>query len=263
MCMKVVFLVFMFLIGAAMGSFLACQVWRVRYRDLKKKDLGSRSVCLSCKKQLKWYDNVPILSWLFLRGKCRYCGKKIGIMEILAEVLTGLAFLGYGTTCDLSMGWQGWVIFGLMILLILSLGFLALYDGKFGELPCFMLIVAGILAVTIVGLKIVFNGFTMNFLGNTLGAVAVLGGLYFALYFLSKGKLVGDGDWILGAIIGLVLGNAWFALIELFLSNFLGLIVMLPFVKGNPKAKIYFGPFLVIAFLVILTFAEFLNGLIY
>ena len=155
------------------------------------------------------------------------------------------------------------MIFGLMILLILSLGFLALYDGKFGELPCFMLIVAGILAVTIVGLKIVFNGFTMNFLGNTLGAVAVLGGLYFALYFLSKGKLVGDGDWILGAIIGLVLGNAWLALIELFLSNFLGLIVMLPFVKGNPKAKIYFGPFLVIAFLVILTFAEFLNGLIY
>lgn len=246
-----------------MGSFLACQVWRVQYKDQKKKDLGSRSVCLFCKKQLKWYDNVPILSWLFLRGKCRYCGKKIGVMEILAEVLMGLAFLGYGTTCELGMNWQGWIIFALMILLILSLGFLGLYDGKFGELPCFMLIISVILAVVIFGLKILFNGFDMMVLWNALGAVGILGGLYFALYFLSGGNLVGDGDWILGAIIGLVLGGPWLALIELFLSNFLGLIVMLPFTKGNRKAKIYFGPFLVVAFLVILTFAEFLNGLIY
>lgn len=254
---------FMFLMGAAMGSFLACQVWRAHYKDQKKKDLGARSVCLSCKRQLKWYDNVPILSWLFLHGKCRYCGKKIGLMEIFAEVLTGLAFLGYGTTCDLGMDWQGWVIFGLMLLLILSLGFLALYDGKFGELPCFMLVIAGVFAVLIFGLRILFDGFEIATLWNALGAVGILGGLYFALYFLSGGKLVGDGDWILGAIIGLVLGGPWLALIELFLSNFLGLIVMLPFVKGNPKAKIYFGPFLVVAFVVILTFVNFLNGLIY
>lgn len=263
MCMKAVFLVFMFIIGAAMGSFLACQVWRLRYKDQKKKKLGSRSVCLSCHKQLRWYDNIPILSWLFLKGRCRYCGKKIGVMEILAEVLCGVAFLGYGITCDLNMDWQGWTIFGLMVALILSLGFLALYDGKFGELPCFMLIIAGVLAATIFGLKTFWAGFSMDILWNTLGAVGILGGLYLLLYFLSKGEWVGDGDWILGAIIALILGTPWLAFWELFLANFLGTIVMLPIVKGNKKARIYFGPFLVVAFMIVLVFADFLNGLIY
>lgn len=263
MIMQVVFLVFMFLIGAAMGSFLACQVWRLRCHDLKRKDLGPRSICLHCRKQLKWYDNIPIFSWIFLRGKCRYCGKKIGLMEILAEVLMGLAFLGYGANCDLGMNWQGWIVFVLMLLFILSLGFLALYDGMFGELPCFMLITTGALAVLIFVLKNVFSGFSVDILWGSLGAIGILGGLYFMLYYLSGGELVGDGDWILGAIIGLILGDVWLALIELFLSNFLGLIIMLPFVKGKRKAKIYFGPFLVIAFLVILIFADFLNSLIY
>ena len=96
--MRIVFYVLMYILGAVMGSFLLCQAWRLRYKTEKKKSLGKWSVCLSCKKRLEWFDNIPIFSWIFLRGKCRYCKKKIGCAEILAEILMGVSFLGIATT---------------------------------------------------------------------------------------------------------------------------------------------------------------------
>ena len=254
----------MLALGAAMGSFLACQAWRLRYKDTGKAKLGSRSVCLSCKKQLKWYDNIPILSWLILGGCCRYCKKKIGVMEILAEVLMALAFFGITMMLFPASAYMiDYVIFGVTLLLVMVMGFLAIYDGKWGELPSFALAIALVLAAAIFGLKIWTAGFSVPMLLNTLGAVGVLGGTYLVLYLVSHGEWVGNGDWILGVIIGLVLGEAFLALVVLCLSNCLGLVVMYPTVKKSKNKKIYFGPFLVIVFVVVLMFAKFINGLIF
>ena len=264
MGMKVALSLIMFALGAVMGSFLACQAWRLHYKDTGKGSLGKRSVCLSCKKQLKWFDNIPIISWLMLRGRCRYCKNKIGLMEILAEVLMGLAF--FGLTWMLypaGTAVLGYVILGLVFLLVTVMGFLAIYDGKWGELPSFALIIALVLAAVICGLKIWLIGFSWLMLGDLLGGVAILGGTYLILYLVSHGEWVGDGDWILGVIIGLVLGRTWLALIVLCLSNCLGLIVMYPAARKKKQKKIYFGPFLVVAFVITLMFAEFFNGLIF
>ena len=81
-------MVFLFIFGAAFGSFACCQVWRIR-----KKDKAKWSHCMHCKYQLQWYDNIPIISWLSLGGKCRKCKKKIGYAEILAEVGLAVAFV--------------------------------------------------------------------------------------------------------------------------------------------------------------------------
>ena len=67
---------------------------------------------------------------------------------------------------------------------------------------------------------------------------------------------MGDGDWILGLALGLALGDSWLALILLFLANFIGSMIMLP----KKQKKIAFGPFLVVAFIIVITFAEFLSG---
>lgn len=264
MGMKVALSLIMFALGAVMGSFLACQAWRLHYKDTGKGSLGKRSVCLSCKKQLKWFDNIPIISWLMLGGRCRYCKKKIGLMEILAEVLMGLAFFGL-TWMLYPAGTEvlSYVILGLVFLLAIVLGFLAIYDGKWGELPSFTLIIALVLAAVICGLKIWLVGFSWPLIGDLLGGVAILGGTYLVLYLVSHGEWVGDGDWILGVIIGLVLGRAWLALIVLCLSNCLGLVVMYPAARKKKQKKIYFGPFLVVAFVTVLMFAEFFNGLIF
>ncbi len=259
--MKIWFLVLMFAMGAVMGSFLSCQAWRLRYKEQGKKKLGKRSVCLKCGKQLKWYDNIPIVSWLMLGGKCRACKKPIGASEIVIELLCGLGFLGYGSTIELSnMSALAWVIFGFMVLLILSLGFLAIYDARWRELPQAVLIFAVICAIIIAILKqwslISIVGFSWGPIFNLMGAVAILGVTYLVLYLLSKGQWVGDGDWILGVALGLALGDSWLALILLFLANFIGLVVMLP----KKQKKIAFGPFLVVAFMIVITFADLTIG---
>ena len=90
----------------------------------------------------------------------------------------------------------------------------------------------------------------------------MLGGLYLILFLVSKGKWVGDGDWILGSIIAIALGKPWLALIALFLSNLIACMVMYPYVKNKSKKQIYFGPFLVIAYVIAITFSGFLESMV-
>lgn len=94
--MKLLTLMGLFIFGAVMGSFACCQAWRLRLAEKGKKDPGKWSVCLSCKHRLAWYDNIPLLSWLSLRGKCRYCKASIGGAEILSEVGLGTVFVLMG-----------------------------------------------------------------------------------------------------------------------------------------------------------------------
>ncbi|MBQ1298405.1 prepilin peptidase [Candidatus Saccharibacteria bacterium] len=266
--MRIAFLILLFIVGTCFGSFLCCQARRLRLKETKKKSLGSRSVCLSCGYKLRWYDNIPILSWVFLRGKCRKCHKKIGLTEILSELGVGLAFFSIGTTIDFTANYSLFSILSIifLFLLVLTLSFLAIYDGTYGELPSLFLIISLILAV----LTVVFNEWGINpgfdnlpeRIFPILSSVAILGGLYLVLYLISKGKWVGDGDWILGVIIGIVLGEPWLALITLFLANILACLIMLPYVKKSRNKKIYFGPFLIIAFIITLTFANFFQSMI-
>lgn len=260
--MVIGFRILMFVLGAVFGSFLCCQAWRIRRKEMGKKKLGKWSVCLSCGKRLKWYDNVPILSWLLLGGRCRYCKEKIGIMEILSEVLVGLSFLGLSFTINFEYGIIYWVIFGFACLLLMALSFLAIYDGAWGELPDFALIIAGIFAGVIAIIKFIYFGISFDVICNFVGAILMLGGIYLVLYLVSRGKWVGNGDWILGTIIGITLGNIWLSLWVMFVSNLLGCAVMGPVIKKKGKMRIHFGPFLVIAFVIIYSFSSFLSSLL-
>ncbi|MBQ3430617.1 prepilin peptidase [Candidatus Saccharibacteria bacterium] len=254
-------IVFMIL-GAVMGSFCCCQAWRIRYKEEGKKDLGKRSVCLKCGRQLKWYENVPVVSWLVQRGKCRGCGKEIGAAEILSE-LAGIAIFGIlGAVSVSGLGFcivgncaysnRNFLAIGVLAVLLVALLILAIYDAKWGELPTRLLVVGIVLGIGIWAISFSTTwgwGEGMRELVlETLGAVGILGGIYYLLYFFSKENLVGGGDWMLGVAIGLVLQDWWLAIWVLFLSNLVGAIVMLP----QRKKKIAFGPFLAGAFVVVL-----------
>ena len=265
--MQYVFYTLMFVVGACMGSFLCCQARRLHEREEKHKKLGSRSVCMSCKYQLKWYDNIPIISWLLLRGRCRKCHKKIGIAEILSELAVAAAF----TLISLSFNVETatlmpWLTFISMLLLTLSLSFLGIYDGLYGELPCFCLTISLICAIIYsicAGLSSYFLfGFTPEIITLPLLSALFFGGIYLILYFFSKGKWVGDGDWLLAGIIGLALGSIWLSFFALFIANLSACLIMLPAVIKNKNTKIYFGPFLVLAFVLVFTFAEQLLSLV-
>lgn len=264
--MKTVFLVLLFILGACFGSFLCCQARRLKIKAIpKKRNLNKRSICLNCNTQLRWYDNIPIVSWLVLGGKCRKCHKKIGIAEFLSELGVATAFLLFGVNFDIfSATTLEWAIFVITLILTLVLSFLAIYDGLYGELPVFALITSLILAITILILKeyLLFftEGFSMGLIWQPLSAVLILGGTYLVLYLVSRGNWIGDGDWILGAVMGLVIFYPWLALLTLFIANFLACVITFPIVKKHKRRKIHFGPFFVAAFVIVCAFAKtFLN----
>ena len=254
--------IFLFITGAAVGSFACCQVWRIR-----KNDKSKRSHCMNCKYQLKWYDNVPILSWLLLGGKCRKCHKKIGVMELLAEIFTGVVFLTtywlWPEYKNLIQGdaWQI-ALFSVFLITLIFFAIMFIYDAKWKELPVSMLY-SGI------GCGVIFAIINCIRLGGVdwlsmLGSLLVLPGFYFLMYKVSRESWVGEGDYILCIPLALMLGNFWLSACALFVSNLVGCLVMMPFVMGKKKHKILipFGPFLIIGFLTVYFAQNFILSLV-
>ena len=262
--MQIIFLILLFILGACFGSFLCCQVRRMHYRSTHKtKKLNPRSICPHCKVKLAWYDNIPIVSWLVLRGKCRKCHHKIGLAEILSEVLLALSFLALGTTIIVEAATVlDWLAFAVLIIFTIIIGFLAIYDGLYGELPTKFLIIAIVVALAALIIKEIallqLAPFSPLLITKPLLSILILGGLYLALYLLSKGKWVGDGDWLLATALAIVLFEPWLALVMLCVANVLACLVMAPFMRGKSSHQIYFGPFMVIAFIITTALSQFL-----
>lgn len=268
--LECVILAMMFILGAVFGSFACCQAWRWHYKVHSKKDLGQWSVCLHCHKRIKWYDNIPIISWLVLRGKCRNCGKKIGVGDFLSEVSMAIAFLMLSWAYLLPMidNWNILVqnppflaaqlgIFVLILVMLVALMVLAVYDARWGELPVVLLILAIVFGLAIFVLKmcVVSMSDDGDLGGGILSAmigVVILSGTCYLIYKASRERLMGAGDWLLALALALALADWWLALWTIFLANLLGDIIALPGAIKSGNTKVHFGPFLVAAFVLVL-----------
>ncbi len=230
--------------GAIFGSFACCQAWRIHERNEGRK-LGKRSICMHCKETLKWYDNIPVISWLMLRGKCRHCKAKIGFSEILSEL--GLAAVFFAITFKFGIAPETFIL----LLACIPFWILLVYDAKWGELPVPLMLL-------LIPLAAAFQYFIKGDLLQIFIAAGSLSGVYYLLYFFSKEKLVGGGDWILCLSIGIFLGRFEFAIIELFLSNLAASLAGIPQILKKEKNPIPFGPFLILALFVILLIRDFI-----
>lgn len=271
MLMEIVIYVALVLFGATFGSFAGATVWRIRarqlvadkaakepydkkeYSRLKKlinKPSQDRSQCLHCSYALKWYDLIPIVSWLSLKGKCRNCHQPIGKFEFLMEVGVAAYFaLSYAF-------WPGGVETGLDIahfVLWLAAGvvmaMLVAYDAKWFLLPDKLNIVLAVIGVGIVGVSAAQTQDAWGTILTAIGAVGILSGLYAALYAISQGRWVGFGDVKLGVGLALILVDWQLALIAVFLANFIGCLVVIPLLASKKIARnshIPFGPFLIV-----------------
>lgn len=145
------------LLGLVIGSFLNVVIFRTE----KEKSFGGRSYCPKCKKKIEWYDNVPLLSFLLLRGKCRHCHKNISIQYPLVEMFTALVFLGsaYLVSNNQFNDWLGhyFSLAGLTSLLArigVSLSIFSLeLDLKFVELIFVLMIASTLVAILVYDLK--------------------------------------------------------------------------------------------------------------
>jgi len=273
--MEILLAIVLFVVGAVMGSFACCQAWRLHLAETKKKKevVGSRwSVCLDCGYRLKWYDNIPVVSWIWLRGRCRKCGKKIGWWEIASEVWLGAVFVMFGLW--FYFGFDGgvgagemaryWLQAGLVAALLTGLAVLLVSDARWGRLPVRYLTFCTACAMLYVATR-EWGGFGVSQIWGYLGALLMLPGLYYLLYKISGEKWVGSGDWLLALPIALVLGNFWLAFFCLFAANLLGCLAMVPIMmvrKKNMETRVPFGPFLVAGFVVVWLCQDVLLGLI-
>jgi len=228
--------IFVLVLGLCIGSFLNCVIYRLE----TKKTLKGRSFCPKCKKQLEWYDLVPVFSFLVLGGNCRNCKKKISWQYPIVETLTALIFLLiFSAQGGPASGWNFLsLIFWFYVASVLIVIFI--YDFKHYEIPDKVLFPA--IAITII-YDIFFSGDIFNFLlGSLIGFL-----FFFSIFFVSKGKWMGFGDVKFAILMGLLLGVSN-TLLALFLAFFFGAIIGVILMIGEKKglkSEIPFGPFLV------------------
>ena len=188
-----------FLYGIIIGSFLNVLIYRIP----KKENIAVvRSHCMNCNYQLKWYDLVPLFSWLFLRGKCRKCGEKISIQYPLIEATNGLFYLLVFYKFGLSIESL------LYCLLFSALLALSVIDFRTYEIP-----VGFNYFILILGLVRLVTDY-VNWSNYVIGFLAVSTFL-FIIIVASKGRAMGGGDMKLMATCGLLIG--WKLIILAFL----------------------------------------------
>ena len=263
------------LVGAVMGSFAAAQVWRLRAAQLvedkkagekvnaeeykrllpltKQGLLKDRSIDLDTGTPLKWYDLVPIISWLILRGRSRYSGRPIGWMEFVAEVIMAALFVAVVLWWPWSLADPlEWLKLGVWLVALVALAINFMYDARW------FLLVSG-LNWLVIGCGVVFASIVWLQSGDIatvwsiLGSVAILGGLYGALWLVSRGKWVGEGDIYLGTGLALLLADWRLAFVALFAANLVGTLVIIPQLaqkKLERGSHVPFGPLLIIGFVL-------------
>ncbi len=210
--------IFIFIFGAVIGSFLNVCIYRIP----RNESIGfSRSRCVHCKKTIAWYDNIPFLSYLLLRGKCRSCKQKISPRYFIVELISALAFL----TLFLNFGFSGkFYIYSLLTAVLIAITFI---DFEFQIIPdrfsigglFFGIFISALVpslhhtitwkASVITSLLGVFTGGALMYLTGFLGSLAF------------KKESMGGGDVKLMAMLGAFLG--WkMAILIFFLAPFFG-----------------------------------------
>lgn len=247
--------IIIFLFGLAIGSFLNALVWRIQ---TGKSIVLKRSQCPRCGHELSYLDLIPVFSFIFLSGKCKYCKRSISWQYPIIEIATAFLFVVFFVKASYLLEINQFLLdplFWLNVLLqwffIFILLGVFLYDFRYGLVPD-QFTIPGI----IIGLAV---GFYLGVdIWNMLLALAIGGGFFLIQFLVSGGKWIGGGDIRIGALMGVILGypNIVFAL---FISYFVGAFISLVLVaskKKKIKSNIPFGPFLVIGTLIVMAFAD-------
>lgn len=219
----IIFNILLVVFGLVFGSFIAAFSYRYpRGISIKR----GRSFCDNCKKEILWHDNMPLLSFLILLGKCRNCKKKISWRYPLIELITGVGFLLIGPN-----------ILFLILFSVLELIFIVDFEKR------------------IIPDTFIFAGLLISLFANQNPlATSLLSGFLCAsflllVHLLTRGRGMGLGDVkfaVLGGfVVGLNFSFIWLLLAFLTGATVGSILIMLK--KAGLKDKIAFGPFLVIA----------------
>ena len=251
-------LIFVIILGGLWGSFANVCIYRL---PIDKGVISGRSFCPKCKKLITWKDNIPIISFLYLNGKCRNCKKKISRQYLITELITIIYFL------------VAYYLFGVsittLLFLILGLSFIIIFfiDLKHYIIPnvlTFSLMIIGFVKSFDPYLHPIFPNFINSLIGGIFGYLVIWSIIYFYKQVRKK-EGMGLGDAKLLSAIGFWFG--WISIpFVLFLSSIIALLSVIPSLLKNSKSmssKIPFGPYIIIGTLVYLFFENSFKSLLF
>lgn len=242
-------ILFIIILGGLWGSFANVCIVRL---PKDKGVVAGRSSCPKCKKEILWYDNIPIISFFLLQGKCRKCKKDISFQYVVVELLSIISFLSIYYLYGLSLT--------TLLLIILSLAFIIIFfiDLKHFIIPdviTYPMMVLGFLKSFDPNLNEIFPNYIFSLIGGIFGYGIIWSIIYFYKQVKKKDGM-GLGDAKLLAVIGF-----WFGLdaipFIIFLSSTTALLSVVPdLIKKTKKlsTQIPFGPFIIIGNLIFLVF---------
>ncbi|MDP8258031.1 MAG: prepilin peptidase [Candidatus Aadella gelida] len=242
-------IVFMF--GAIMGSFLNVCIYRL---PLGKSIVTPRSFCPFCEKTIRWYDNIPLISYVLLLGKCRHCKQPITLRYVAVELITALLSVGLFYYFSLSAEFFVYWAF------VSSLIVVTFIDIEHQEIPDEISIPGiflGVLAMTF--LKLGGSGsYLPSFINSSLGILAGGGSMFLlgmAGELIFKKEALGGGDVKLMAMIGAFLG--WkLVILTFFMAPFFGSIVGMYMKVRHKREIIAYGPYLSLSSIICLIYGN-------
>jgi len=257
----------LFLLGLCWGSFTNVLI----DRGQKKKSLWGRSKCDYCNYKLKWFDNIPVFSFIFLQGICRKCKKKLSWQYPMVEFSTGLVFvltfwmLNSGGLIEIGIfDLRFFLSLFYYLIVIYFLWAILIWDFKYMIIPDFLVVIG--ISVTVlykIYETLIEKSFLISFdsaiLSALLGGI-LLSGFFGVMFWFSKGKWIGGGDVKLGFWLGLLVGlkMVYFLILLAYTSGAIVAIFLLIFSKKKMKSEIPFGPFLIISSVVIIFYQDYI-----
>ena len=238
--MEVFYLVTFFVFGAVMGSFFHVVATRL---SMDQSIISPGSHCPRCGHMLKWYENIPIISYLMLRGRCSGCNSRIPLSYLVVEIITGALFAvcyhSFGMTVDLLVGLV--FISSLVTVIISDIEYMIILD----EVLIVATLLIAVIYIVFLGLEEaayhIYSG-VGGFL--VMYAIKVLGDRAF------KKESLGGGDIKLMFLFGMVLGLPM-SICTIFLATFIAFPIALIILFSNKENVIPFGPFLSMAAILI------------
>mgnify|MGYP001592949827 CR=1 FL=1 len=229
----------LFCIGLAIGSFLNVLIDRL---PLGESVVWDRSKCDDCKKTLRWWELIPVISFILLGARCNRCHKKLNIRYPVVEIITGAGFAYFGGVISSSVSLVAvLVVFSALLVIFFS-------DWKYQIIPDSMVIFGSIAALVMV------IYISPSLLLPRI-AVGLLSSLFFgALWLITQGRGMGMGDVKLVFLLGILLGfpGIIIALYGAFLTGAIVGVILVVARKKSFKSSVAFGPFLVFGTLIAL-----------
>jgi len=225
--------IFLFIGGLLLGSFINMIVWRIP----NSITLKGRSLCVHCLHTLAWIDLIPVVSFLLLRFKCRYCLQKISWRYPLLELATAVALMFVWVARPQFFSAPLEIFFAVLVVGVLITLFVIDYEYQ---------IIPDVITLPAIAVFMILQIARGTQVGSLLFAALLAGGFFAAQYVFSKGRWIGDGDIRLGILMGVILG--WpYVLAALIIAYVLGAGIGLVFIglgKAKLSSKTPFGTYL-------------------